>query len=359
MWFGLRVVAGCFSIGIFLNAFTISIELVDIKYRQYLGLLINVPFAIGLMFVPMMAYFIQDWSLLQLTLACIGMAVTILGFFMPESPRWLLAKGKIDEVKYVLEKGAKINKRTIPEELILQLEQQPQSEEVKKLGFFSLFKGRAVLVNTLVMAFNWMAVNATYYGLTMIAVQLNGDVYINFFLSSLIEVPSYIFVTLVVDFWGRKPLLIFCLTLSGGSLVAAGAVYALQLDGVVVFLSLAGKFGCAAAFGLLFLYTAEMYPTSIRNSALGLSYTCAKIGGTVSPYLSGITPIAIPLYILGFLGLIGAVLSFALPETLANPLPEDLEDVKYLYANSKPWYKFVGRKELKRMRQEQAKAIAI
>ena len=87
MWFALRIVAGCFSIGIFLNAFTISIELVDIEWRQYLGILINIPFAMGLMFVPMMAYFIQDWSNLQLTLACLAMAATLLGFLMPESPR--------------------------------------------------------------------------------------------------------------------------------------------------------------------------------------------------------------------------------------------------------------------------------
>ncbi|EOA92744.1 Solute carrier family 22 member 14, partial [Anas platyrhynchos] len=40
---------------------------------------------------------------------------------LPESARWLVTKGKIEEAKKVLQKAASINKRTIPPDLLEQV----------------------------------------------------------------------------------------------------------------------------------------------------------------------------------------------------------------------------------------------
>ena len=49
-----------------------------------------------------------------------------------------------------------------------------------------------------------------YYGLGFASTSLSGNPYSNFFLSVLIEIPGYVFCILVMDCWGRRPILSFC-----------------------------------------------------------------------------------------------------------------------------------------------------
>ena len=39
-----------------------------------------------------------------------------------------------------------------------------------------------------------------------------------------------------------------------------------------------GKFGASASFAIVFVYTAEMFPTEIRSTAVGASSLCGRIG---------------------------------------------------------------------------------
>jgi len=43
----------------------------------------------------LLAYFLRDWSLLQLSFAIISIGLVSIYFLVPESPRWLLNHGKI------------------------------------------------------------------------------------------------------------------------------------------------------------------------------------------------------------------------------------------------------------------------
>lgn len=50
-------------------------------------------------------------------------------------------------------------------------------------------------------------------------------------------------------------------------------------------LSLVGKVGSSAAFATIFLYSAELFPTVIRNTGLGVANFCARTGGMIAPYI--------------------------------------------------------------------------
>ncbi len=44
--------------------------------------------------------------------------------------------------------------------------------------------------------------------------------------------------------------------------------------------------GVSGAFTVIYLYTAEMYPTVVRGTALGLSSLAGRIGGIIAPLVS-------------------------------------------------------------------------
>ena len=48
-------------------------------------------------------------------------------------------------------------------------------------------------------------------------------------------------------------------------------------------LGLIGKFGATASFNIVYLYTAELFPTQIRSTAVGLCSMMARIGGLAAP----------------------------------------------------------------------------
>lgn len=54
----------------------------------------------------------------------------------------------------------------------------------------------------------------------------------------------------------------------------------------VVGLSVLGKIGASTAFATIYLFSAELFPTVVRNSAMGVSSLSARIGGMISPYIA-------------------------------------------------------------------------
>ena len=78
------------------------------------------------------------------------------------------------------------------------------SVDDEELGLKSLFSTRNMAKISIIMFLNWMTATMGYYGLSLISVHLTDDIYVNFVLFAVIEIPSYIFCVLV----GQKNLLL-------------------------------------------------------------------------------------------------------------------------------------------------------
>jgi sugar phosphate permease len=105
-------------------------------------------------------------------------------------------------------------------------------------------------------------------------------------------------------------------------------------ESVRLLVALLGKCSVAASFSVIYLYSAELFPTEIRNLALGVVSISARIGGILTPLLllmGGISlgglSLGLPMVVMGCLGLLAGLLSLHLPETLHQPLPETLAEL--------------------------------
>ena len=101
------------------------------------------------------------------------------------------------------------------------------------------------------------------------------------------------------------------------------------MGSLVTAASLVGKFGAAASFAIVFVYTAELFPTEIRSTAVGGSSFCGRIGGIIAPQIALLDTVwqPFPLLIMGTGSLIGGILVFVfLPETLGKKLPSSMQE---------------------------------
>ena len=105
-----------------------------------------------------------------------------------------------------------------------------------------------------------------------------------------------------------------------------------------------GKFGSSGSMAIMFVYTAELFPTSVRNTAIGVSSMWGRVGGMLAPQvsrniltisctshsqvylLSRVSP-ALPMIVMGVVSLAGGLMIFLiLPETQGTNLPETMQE---------------------------------
>lgn len=121
---------------------------------------------------------------------------------MPESVRWLLAKGRIEEAQAIIRKAAKVNGKHIPEEIIQKL--SIPEEQVQKEPATNIFKSTTLILRFINCCICWITCTFLFYGLTLNSVALAGNSYIDFILTSLVEIPAYFVTCFVVDRAGRR-----------------------------------------------------------------------------------------------------------------------------------------------------------
>ena len=170
----------------------------------------------------------------------------------------------------------------------------------------------------------------TYYGLSLNTGDLPGSVYVNFISSGLIEIPGYIITVPMLEYWGRKPSVILMWLLGGAGCILSGIIpQTPDTEIFIVILAMIGKISVAAAFAVIYNYTTEVFPTTIRHTATGLCSLFSRIGAMAAPQvhlLSNYGPHWIPIVIYGAFALAAAALDFFLPETRGQPMAENIPE---------------------------------
>ncbi|ROT65104.1 hypothetical protein C7M84_016945, partial [Penaeus vannamei] len=160
----------------------------------------------------------------------------------------------------------------------------------------------------------------------MAASNLGGDVYISTALSGLIEIPACITAAAVIDSYAV-----------GRNSLCFNSFIPVKYVTVITGLALCGKLSISASFSVAYVHSAEIFPTIIRNSAVGIVSVAARVGGIVAPFILMLGDFIpnMQFTVFGLMTFLAGVLNLKLPETLGQPMPENIADVIAFRNNEK------------------------
>ncbi|KAK6492196.1 solute carrier family 22 member 13-like [Huso huso] len=296
----------------------VGTEWYGISKRSFSIILTHAAFSVGLMVLPGMAYAVREWRTLQLGLS-VPLALTGIFFcILPESARWLLTQGKQEEAKKLILKAASVNKRTVPETLLHQMEGEKSGKTGSVLDLFRKPRLRRI---TLIMSYIWFVTSLVYYGLGLNVGNFGLNIYLTQFIFGLVGICMH-WISPSPGELRQEEMSGCCPALGWDSL---SSYYShIDVSVAVTVLAVLGKFAIASSFSICYVYSAELFPTVVRQTGVGLVSMSASVGGIIAPLirLLEVYHSSIPLVIYGVTPLIGSVLCILLPETLNTELPD-------------------------------------
>ena len=257
-------------------------------------LLYEMIFPVGLMATGQIGAWLvpaYGWNSIFLLGGVPGLLITFLVARLPESPRWLISKGRIREAEAIVEKmEASTDRRvaaasTSPTASTPSLMQRGSWSELLS----KLYRGRTLIVWALwASAFfvanglnNWMpSLYNTVYHLSLRQSLRAAS------MTNVAQVAILLVCAFSIDRIGRRNWTVAAFILGGGVLALLGMIGAQNVMGVMILATLGyGLIGSVNA--VLYLYTPEIYPTRMRAIGTGLATSWLRIASAAGPALVG------------------------------------------------------------------------
>ncbi|MFV2105464.1 MFS transporter [Micromonospora sp. LOL_015] len=218
---------------------------------------------------------------------------------VPESPRFLIAKGKMAEARAVVEEiERKARYRSAPPaDLLLSAEpvaaaDQPAKTVLPRPGIAGLWQG-GLAGRTAVLWVLWIVITFSFYGFfTFMPTLLYQDgltITKSFTYSIAIymaQIPGYYSAALLTDLVDRKWTIAAYL---GGGAVAAYLLSGSEASAQVMIFGGMLSFFMNGVYAAIYAYTPELYPTAIRARGMGTASAIGRLGGISAPILIGTT----------------------------------------------------------------------
>ncbi len=263
------------------------------------------------------------WRLVLASPAVIGVLLLLVRIGTPESPRWLLSKGRTAEAERVIKTvyGPQFSLKNLPEQTAEKKVSLPDllhSGYGKRMLFVAVFWSCSVIPVFAVYAFAPTVLQALH---------LQGD-WASFgsVAITLLFVVGCILATRLINVIGRRSMLIHSFLLSGLALLGLGYFCdASEMLVLVLFGAYAVFIGGAQVLQLV--YPNELFPTEIRSAAVGLGASLSRVGAAIGTWLVPISLQSIgvgnTMFAAAGVTLLGLLVSLAIaPETRALSLQE-------------------------------------
>lgn len=285
-----RVLAGFGLGGAVPLDFSLFAEYLPTRNRGRRLVLLESFWAVGTVAAAALAWLIvptAGWRWLLATSALAGALVFWVRLRIPESPRYLAAKGRVGEAEEILRMVAREN--GVPETRVPQI--APPADVRDRVEVSRLFTGR--MARTTVMLWStWFFIALAYYGLFSWLPQIFADrgldvvrTYGYTLLLAAAQIPGYFSAAWLVERWGRKRTFVVYLVVSA----VCTFVYGFAEDETLLLVAaVLMSFFALGAWASLYAYTPELLPTDLRSTGMGAASGMARVAGVLAPILGGL-----------------------------------------------------------------------
>jgi putative MFS transporter len=282
----LRILAGIGLGGMLVVDPTLLSEFLPRRVRGRLMVSLDLFWPVGSFIALALSYLFLElgggnWRGLFLAAAFPAITVAFFRLYVPESPFYLAKRGRLDKASEVINRltGSNID----PGSITFAVEEEGSYREL-----FTIYGRRAVA-----MLIAWTALNYTYYGLflwlpevfNVIANLYGGNSWLYFSIAFAFQIPGYVSAMYLVEILGRKRTLAPYLIMSGLS----GVLMAFATGDLAAFTlaALAVSFFNLGAWGSVYPFTSELFPTKLRGKAFGLAEGVGKVVAVLGPIVFG------------------------------------------------------------------------
>jgi len=270
------------------------------KIRGTLLSALNAVWTVGFVVAYVVGYLLRDtlgddsWRWMLSSAAIPALIVVLLRIGTPESPRWLIGKGRVDEAQEIVRRhiGTNID--------ISALVAHAKTEiQYNALAAFRHAFSEKWRTRTIVAGVFYACQTIPYFALFSFAPQvLSALGFKNEYSSGLILniflLCGAVIGVVFMDRIPRRAFLLWSFGISAAALVPLGIFTDAPLFVVIGLFAVFG-FVLAAATNLDTLYPNELFPTSIRATGVGIAVAASRVGAAIGTFLLplGITGIGI------------------------------------------------------------------
>ena len=263
------------------------------------------------------------WRWVLASGAVFGGLLLLVRLGTPESPRWLLNKGRLAEADTVIKRvyGKPFSLANLPE--------QAEAHKLPLRALLHSGYGKRMLFVVVFWTCSIVPVFAVYAFAPKVlaALNLTGDLgAFSSIVITLFFVVGCLLATRLINVMGRRNMLICSFLFSGLALLGLGICNSSSGAMIVLFFSLYALF-IGGAQVLTLVYPNEIFPTEMRAVAVGIGTSFSRVGAAAGTYLVpaalGGIGVANTLYAAAIITLVGLLVSWLYaPETRALSLQE-------------------------------------
>lgn len=281
-----RFISGMGRANVPTSSLVLAMEIAGRRWRDFISILGFFCFPFGFASLPAVAYLGRSttWRKLYLWTSIPFFCYSILIYFLVrESPRWLLVRGRRDEAIRTLKRLAKSDAHAIDRSFsnLVIPEENLNADNFAALKI--LWKKKWAFKRLSVVMVVVFGIGMVYYGMPQNLGNLGSNIYLNVTYNALAELPSAPLTLLLIAKVNRKCSILLFSTIS---CVSSILCVFLKAHGWQLSVEVVSFFSSSIALDVLQIYTTELFPTCVRNSAISMTRQALVFGAALAPLLA-------------------------------------------------------------------------